>query len=77
MEAAKQLWADGQAALAVAEARAVLGDAQKIGDNAAAAARISCLLGTWLAETRCVTTSSAIHCVFSAHSKLSIIVTAA
>lgn len=56
VEAAKQLWAGGQVALAVAEARAVLGDAQKVGDNAAAAARVSCLLGTWLAETRHVYT---------------------
>ena len=54
LEAAKQLWAGGQQALAVDSASSLLKDASDaLGATAVNTSRIFCLVGSWLAESRC------------------------
>lgn len=54
LEAAKQLWAGGQQALAVESASSLLKDASAaLGATAVDTSRIFCLVGSWLAESRC------------------------
>ena len=64
LEAAKQLWAGGQQALAVDSARALLSDATAaLGPTAAATARIFCLVGSWLAASRCFVRPARLCCM--------------
>lgn len=53
LEAAKLLWAQGQSAIATGTARALLAEAQTaLGPASGTVARISTLLGSWLAHSR-------------------------
>jgi hypothetical protein len=53
LESAKLLWAQGQSGIAVGTARALLAEAQTaLGPTSGTVARISTLLGSWLAQSR-------------------------
>ncbi len=53
LEAAKLLWAQGQAGIATRMARALLADSRAaLGPTSGTVARISTLLGSWLARSR-------------------------
>jgi hypothetical protein len=53
LESAKLLWAQGQPGIAVGAARALLAEAHTaLGPKSTSVARISTLLGSWLAHSR-------------------------